>query len=388
VAHTSGLIAATRRILAVCLPFAPFAVIAAVLVAGFAKGPFLYDFHGGLYGAGRDIVHGHSPYRPGFIAQQAAVSRAGGEPATIFSVPVYPPPALIAVVPLALLPYKLAGLLWIAASVGALLLTLRLLGVVDRRCYALAFASWPIVHGLLLGAVTPFLCLCTAVAWRYRKRALVAGGAVAAVAVAKLFLWPLAVWLVFQRRLRAAGFALLVALGSTLAAWAAISFAGFTIYPRMLANLAYVSESAGVSLVAGLMRLGADEGPARVAALTAALLLLLASARLGRARDGDRRAFTLAIVAALVASPIVWPHYLELLIIPIAVASPRLSPLWWVPLLTWAAPVAQTRHHPWAIAPDLALVALVGFLATRPLDRPRRAVAAVPFGSGVKATRP
>ena len=288
-AHTSGLIAATRRILAVCLPFAPFAVIAAVLVAGFAKGPFLYDFHGGLYGAGRDIVHGHSPYRPGFIAQQAAVSRAGGEPATIFSVPVYPPPALIAVVPLALLPYKLAGLLWIAASVGALLLTLRLLGVVDRRCYALAFASWPIVHGLLLGAVTPFLCLCTAVAWRYRKRALVAGGAVAAVAVAKLFLWPLAVWLVFQRRLRAAGFALLVALGSTLAAWAAISFAGFTIYPRMLANLAYVSESAGVSLVAGLMRLGADEGPARVAALTAALLLLLASARLGRNRDDDRR---------------------------------------------------------------------------------------------------
>ena len=253
---------------------------------------------------------------------------------------------------------------------------------------ALAFASRPVVHGLLLGAVTPFLCLFTAVAWRYRKRALVAGGAVAAVVVAKLFLWPLVVWLVLQRRLRAAGFALLAALGSTLAAWAAISFAGFTIYPRMLANLAYVSESAGVSLVAGLMRFGADEGPARMAALTAALLLLLASARFGRGRDDDRRAFTLAIVAALAASPIVWPHYLELLIVPIAVASPRLSPLWWVPLLTWAAPVAQTRHHPWAIVPDLALVALVGFLATLPLDRPRWLVAAVPASSGVEATRP
>jgi len=67
-------------------------------------------------------------------------------------------------------------------------------------------------------------------------------------------------------------------------------------------------------------------------------------------------------VAALVASPIVWPHYLALLLVPIALVSPGLSALWLVPLLAYVAPVAQTHDHPWAIVPYLIICAIVACL--------------------------
>jgi len=38
-------------------------------------------------------------------------------------------------------------------------------------------------------------------------------------------------------------------------------------------------------------------------------------------------------VAALVLTPILWLHYLVLLLVPIALARPRLSALWLVPLV-------------------------------------------------------
>src|SRR6202034_3510813 len=69
-----------------------------------------FDFKGGLYNAGVDILHGRDPYRAAFLAHQAAIIRAGGvalgETAkNAFSVPVYPAPANLAVVPLSLLPF-------------------------------------------------------------------------------------------------------------------------------------------------------------------------------------------------------------------------------------------------------------------------------------------
>ena len=51
----------------------------------------------------------------------------------------------------------------------------------------------------------------------------------------------------------------------------------------------------------------------------------------------------------------VWPHYLALLFVPIALVSPTLSWLWFMPLLAY--PVAQTTGRPWVIALYLAIVA-------------------------------
>jgi hypothetical protein len=369
VAHATRILTAVPRFGVTAVKVAPFAVTLAVLCVIFVKGPFLYDFKGGLYDAGRDVLHGHNPYRLVFLEHEAAVKRAGGQPETSFSVPVYPAPALLAATPLALLPYRLAGLIWLALSAGALVLALRIAGVSDRRCYALAFAPMGAIDSFVLGALTPLLCLGIALVWRYRERALPAAAAVTAVTLAKLFLWPLAVWLVIRGRLRAAALSAVLIAAATFFSWAAIGFAGFTDYPRMVADLAYVSEGAGVSTVAGLLALGAGHVAARVIALGAACLLLLVAARLRRSPDGDRRSFSLAVVAGLVASPMVWPHYLVLLIVPIALTSPQLSALWYLPLLSYVAPFGQPGLHPWAIAPYLLIVAGVGYATAR---RPRR----------------
>jgi hypothetical protein len=367
-----GLSRAVRRVATVLLFAAlPAVLTLAILSASFVRGPFLYDFRGGLYGAGHDIVRGHNPYRAAYLEHQAALKRAGSEPETVISVPVYPAPALVAAVPFSLLPYRLAGALFSLLSIGALLAALRLLGVSDWRCFGVAFASWPVLHGLMLGALTPLLLLGAAIAWRHRSRLWAPAFALASIIAAKLFPWPLGLWLLATRRFRAVALTgALTALGF-LAAWAVIGFAGLAEYPRMLANLSFVSEGVGVSLVAALLALGIATAAAKAAALALAMAILGLAWQAARRPDGDRRAFGLAMIAALAASPMVWPHYLALVFVPIALASPRLSALWFTPLLAYLAPVAQTTGRPWEIVPYLAIAALVG----------RRLCSSKPLGS-------
>ena len=56
--------------------------------------------------------------------------------------------------------------------------------------------------------------------------------------------------------------------------------------------------------------------------------------------EGDRRAFSAAIIGGVMLSPIVWAHYFVLLAIPIGLARPRLSLLWFAPLAFWATGAA------------------------------------------------
>lgn len=338
----------------------PAVLAVTVLTASFVRGPFLYDFHGGLYGAGKDVVHGKSPYRASFLKDDAARKRAGEEVDTVIDVPVYPAPALVAAVPFSLLPYRVAGVLFALLSIGAFVGGLRLLGVRDWRCYGVAALSWPVLHGLMLGALTPLLVLAAGVAWRYRGSWWRTGVAVSVAVVAKLFLWPLAVWLLFTRRIRAFGLAVAAGLVATVAAWAAIGFAGLADYPRMLGDLSFVSEDVGASPVAAFMAVGFSPAAAKAAALLLGVGVLAYAWRAG----GDRRKFGLAVLAALLASPMVWPHYYALVFVPIALVAPRLSALWFVPLLVDIRPVAQTGGRPWIIGLYLIVLAVIGWTAS------------------------
>jgi hypothetical protein len=348
---------------------AVFAVLPAILAvtiltASFVRGPFLYDFHGGLYAAGKDIVHGKSPYRASFLKDDAARKRAGKEVDTVIDVPVYPAPALVATVPFSLLPYRVAGVLFALLSIGAFVVGLRLLGVRDWRCYGVATLSWPVLHGLMLGALTPLLVLAAGIAWRFRGSWWKTGAAVSAAVVAKLFLWPLAVWLLLTRRTRAFALAVVAALATTTLAWAAIGFAGLADYPRMLGDLSFVSEDVGASPVAAFIALGLSPAAAKAAALVLGLGVLALAARLVRRPGGERGAFGLAVVAALLASPMVWPHYYALVFVPIALIAPRLSGLWFVPLLVDIRPLAQTGGRPWVIGLYLIVLAVVAWTAS------------------------
>ncbi len=70
-------------------------------------------------------------------------------------------------------------------------------------------------------------------------------------------------------------------------------------------------------------------------------------------------AFALAVCAALVLSPIVWLHYLALLLVPLGVCYRTLRWPWLVPLALWLTPAQQSVEHPWGIAVAVAVVAVV-----------------------------
>jgi hypothetical protein len=74
-------------------------------------------------------------------------------------------------------------------------------------------------------------------------------------------------------------------------------------------------------------------------------------------RRGDEVTFAAAIVSALVATPILWNHYLVLLIAPIALVRPRLAPLWLLPLVLWATPHPESVGVVWRIVLVLAVIA-------------------------------
>jgi hypothetical protein len=105
------------------------------------------------------------------------------------------------------------------------------------------------------------------------------------------------------------------------------------------------------------------------------LALALGGGTLAVAARGvrDDRAFTLAIVAALLFSPIVWVHYFLLLVAPVAIASPTLGVGWLAPLALWAWPFQETGGATWKIVLGLAVLGSVAAWSVRPARTGRRA---------------
>ena len=358
----AGLAAAFRTVGAVAaFGVLPALVLAFVIASSWRAGSALYDFHGDLYRAGEAILHGHDPYRAAFLDRLAAVARAGGHPSQSFAVPIYPPPALVALAPLALLSLHAAGLVFTLLQLAAAGAGLWLLGVRDWRCFGAAALSWPVVHSVRLGQVNGVLVLAAGAAWRWRDATWRPAVAVAAGVAMKILLWPLGVWLLITRRWRVASAAVVAAAAAVLAASAVTGLDGLRAYPRMLGDLSAIEAGAGISLVS----LGAALDVPRVIMET--LGWAIATALLVLARGDDRTTFALAVSAALVVSPLVWPHYLELLFVPIALSSTRLSALWLVPLVAYLAPTEPTHGRAWQIALYLSieLVVATAVIASR-----------------------
>ena len=292
-----------------------------------------------------EVVHGRSPY---VTPTAAAFSH--------FDKFVYPPVAALVFAPFAALPPGSARVLMAVAGLAAVLGALRLLGVKDWRCYGVAVVSAPAINTLALGALTSFLLLGAALAWRCRDNTVVAAVATALTAVLKLFLWPIAIWLLATRRWRAAAICAAAALVFLLGGWAVIDFAGLRSYPTVVHLLERVEAPLSYSVVALLGLSGAAQ-----TAVTAVLSLLAVAGIVFAARgaDGDRRAFVLAVLASLLTTPLLWLHYLLLLFVPIALYRPRLSGLWFLPMLLWLTPTTHSHGIAWRIALALAVVAAV-----------------------------
>jgi hypothetical protein len=328
----------------VCFLWVPALGMAYAAWFEFTAREALEDF-GIFRAAALDVVHGRSPY----VAPNATALAH-------FDKFVYPPVAALLFAPFAALPSEAARVLMFLAGLAAVLGALRLLRVQDWRCYGVAILSAPAINSLALGALTSFLLLGAAFAWRYRDRPAVAGVATAFTAVLKLFLWPLAVWLLVTRRWRAQVLCVGVALVALLGGWAVIGFAGLRSYPTLVHVLERLEGPASYSTVA---LLGLSGGAATAITVVLSLAAVVAIGLAARGNGGDQRALAVAILASLVATPLVWLHYLLLLFVPIALYRPRLSALWFLPLALWVTPLTHSQGTTWRIAVALGVIGVV-----------------------------
>jgi hypothetical protein len=272
---------------------------------------------------------------------------------------------------------------WTVVCLAAIGVALWLLEVRDWRCYALA-AAFPFTRSsIALGTVAPLLVLSFAAAWCWRARVVEPALAVGSGIALKFLSWPLVVWLAVTRRRRASAASVAAAVLLTLIPWAAIGFAGLGGYAGLLRHVSRDEASSSYSVVALAVRAHLPESVGFALSLVVALALIGAAVwvwRSGRAtlRDREAAAFTLALAAALAASPIVWVHYFMLLLVPLALARPRLSLLWFVPFAYF--PLGESAW-PAGDAGKLALATVVtllilGAAVMRVLRPEHRAVAA------------
>lgn len=293
-------------------------------------GPWAPDFRGGLWPAARAVLNGSSPYARPNASILFALKNSF----------VWPPTLAVIAMPLAHLPFSLAIALWNVTCTAALIGGLWLLEVRDWRMYVLSVCSYPFVESLYMGQPEGIFVLLLAVGWRYRD-ALAGPVSVGALIAAKLLAWPLLVWLLFTRRLRATAVATLTAAALVLGSWALIDFHGLLQYPRLLAadSRAFEGYTFSMSAVGLAMHFGAHQFTATAAAwllgLGAGLLTVACSQR------SDAGWFSGALVTGLLVSPLLWTHYLLVLFVPLAITRRNsiapwlLTSVFWVWIITY-----------------------------------------------------
>ena len=315
-------------------------------LAEWRDGMLALDLRAAYLPAAHALLHGISPYPS---VTTAAISQDDGY--------LYPPLVGWLVTPLTWLPLSLAEVIGATLALAAAFAALRLVGVRDWRCYVLLVFYLPVIVGMQTANVIVLLVVGSAALWRWREhngRTAVLLGFLIAV---KLLLLPLLVWLLARRRYKA--FALCVASTAAfiLVPWSVIGFRGLGTYPKLVRLVADVQGPKSYTLGA----LAGQSGRVVATALGVAAL----AACWGFARRGDeRRAFSAAIVAVILLSPVVWMTYLALLLVPLALKAPRFNRWWLVPLLLWVCP-ATHNGAPWQTATALSIAFLLAVYAIR-----------------------
>lgn len=295
------------------------------------------------YLAGRAVLQGRSIYDTFVGADYVA---AGLES---YQMDNYHPPTTIALMlPLALLPYQAAIVLWTAICVGLYLLSwamvLRTLGVRPPRALlpllaGLSLLWFPLQFHIILGQLSIPMMACVVGAWSALRRGRegLAGALLALAVLLKIFPALLLLYLLLRGRWRAVAAAAAVGLAGLALTLAVIGPADVLRYRVEVApaNLReYAAYPHNVSLHGVFSRLLAGdqfiaplvEAAAAAAALTAAVslamlgLLALAAWRAPRGGAGDDLAFALICAAMPLLTPTSWSHGFVLLALPLALA--------------------------------------------------------------------
>jgi hypothetical protein len=317
-----------------------------------------YDFHYAYYPAVQRLLHGSSPYAmaPQTIPEGLAF--------------VYPALAAVVFVPLGLLGPTHADHAYMLICFLLIPVTLWAAGLRDHRVYGLPFLWAPVILGWKGGNVSvPLTCL-VALVWRYRERPLVAGLLTALAISLKPFVWPLALWLLVTRRWRATGWALASGLVLNLLAWSIVGFNQIPTYLRVSGQVTDALWRGGYSVLALGSHLGLGRGAGEAILLAACAGLIAGLVQIGFVRRQEREAMVLSVALMLIASPLVWSHYFVLLLVPLALARPRVYWVWLLPCGMWVCPPSYTATGSEVAAAWLiTAVCLTAALRNAPVDR-------------------
>jgi hypothetical protein len=295
------------------------------------------------YTLARAIADRMDPYLP---TEVLAARYLGEIPGPTFPHPTpHPPTAGMLLLPLALLDYPTAAVLWLGLEIVCLLASVHLLGrAVGARLSTWAtlgiatalFVWYPLSAEMTWGQLqVPMLALLAGAWLALRSDRSVLGGALVGLAILlKPVPWPLLLLFVFRRDWRALVGAFSVVLGGYLVAGCVVGLdtvAAYFTTVLPLVTSAYRSSWGNLSISSLGWRLFLGTGSGRItvappllesaaAAQVAsvalpALLLLIASLAVRKQRSLDV-SFGVIIVVSILASPISWLYYLVLLAIP------------------------------------------------------------------------
>ena len=131
--------------------------------------------------------------------------------------------------------------------------------------------------------------------------------------------------------------------------------------------------------------LGAGRASGYIIAIAIGLACAVACVVNGR-KGRDASALTLAITIALLVTPLVWIHYFALFLVPVAIASPRLGPLWLLPLAYWLCVAGAKRPETWQLLVAIGVTGVLVYAVLSALRTPPQGgVATSPSGDGALA---
>lgn len=308
-------------------------LLAAGMVYVLLSGPdSAFDFRHAYWLGGQRVLHGlrlyswtPAQYRHGFAF-------------------VYPALAGLLYAPASLMSRDVGSTVFTLLTVALVPGTLWMLRVRDWRVYGISFLWMPVFGAMQTANETLILVFGVACLWRYRDRPLAAGLLTAVLISLKPLMWPLALWLLATRRWRACGAMAVSGLVLNGAAWGVIGFNQLTAFFHASGVDTDAQWRGGYGLPALLAHAGLGRGAGTAAMLIAAAALMVVMARSARMRRSDAQLLILTVALMLVASPLVWPHYFALLLVPMALLRPRMHWLWALPFLMWVCPPDSTVH--------------------------------------------
>jgi Glycosyltransferase family 87 len=272
------------------------------------------------------LVADHSPY--------TADQLAGPYMPTVSGLYLYPPLLSALVMPMTALPGPVARGAWsllgaIAfVAVGVLVAQTEGLGQSRRSLGLLVLAGLvfpPVYIDEVLGNLNLWLFALLGLAWLGHRsdRPVVLGVAIAAATLLKVFPVLLLVWLIGRREWRALGWSAIGAAAMVAIALPVTGIQPWLDYPRVILNAA-AGVVAAVPTIGDLLTTMIGTGAARLVVLMGGIVVVYGTAR----RWPANLSYGMAIAVAVLTVPILWNHYLVLMLLPLLLVAAHARPRW------------------------------------------------------------